>query len=551
MKTISLQLFFQLFFIFSFASSDKKNGPVIINSTSNVALQISEPVLKIGGPTCECWIERDSTWNVVPFDGSGGGGSPGVPPEYRNDDWCTPVISIPFNFCFYGLTYNELFINNNGNISFDTAYSTFSADSFPSANFKMIAPFWADIDTRDTSGGIVYYKLTNTALIVQWDNVGYFGAIYSLKNTFQVIITDGNDPIINVGSNVSFCFKEMRWTTGDASGGVNGFGGIPATVGMNAGNGINCKQVGRFDISGAYFDGSYGQNDGVDYLDNKSFTYGICSTTNDAPIFYSTGDNLCDTIEVCVGDTAFLNFSIYAGNFGQTVTPTINYLGLSDCGIIQSTSANIALITGFVLGQQSNIGYHTIFVTGTDNGFPQLSATAQFVVHIKNVDATFTYLPSSIHIGDTVVFAANSHENTSDVWNFGDGSPEVTGDSVSHVFTSDAIYNVTLNAINDGCQSNDSSTQQITVLSVGINESLIDSEVSLSPNPSNGVLLFKAKDNSKRYSLEIIDIQGRIVYHDLNLSANNFIDINYLENGLYFYKISNSNSQLNGQFLKQ
>lgn len=32
---------------------------------------------------------------------------------------------------------------------------------------------------------------------------------------------------------------EIQWTTGDASGGTAGLGGIPAQAGLNAGNGVN------------------------------------------------------------------------------------------------------------------------------------------------------------------------------------------------------------------------------------------------------------------------------------------------------------------------
>ena len=39
---------------------------------------------------------------VAQFDGSGGSGGPGVPPDYRNDDWSTVSITIPFPFCFTG-----------------------------------------------------------------------------------------------------------------------------------------------------------------------------------------------------------------------------------------------------------------------------------------------------------------------------------------------------------------------------------------------------------------------------------------------------------------
>ena len=84
----------------------------------------------------------------------------------------------------------------------------------------MIAPFWADVDTRGPLSGLVYYKVTPSSLIVIWDHVGYFASQDNLLNTFQLIITDGTDPIVPNG-NTAFCYGEMQFTTGSASGGAD------------------------------------------------------------------------------------------------------------------------------------------------------------------------------------------------------------------------------------------------------------------------------------------------------------------------------------------
>ncbi|MBL0102951.1 MAG: hypothetical protein IPP51_03870 [Bacteroidetes bacterium] len=45
---------------------------------------------------CNCWVARDASWQVAQFDGSGGSGGPGSPPDYRNDDWSTVNLPLPF-----------------------------------------------------------------------------------------------------------------------------------------------------------------------------------------------------------------------------------------------------------------------------------------------------------------------------------------------------------------------------------------------------------------------------------------------------------------------
>ncbi len=239
--------------------------------------KITDPVNRVqSGGNCNCWIERDSTWSVAEFDGSGGSGGPGLPPDYRNDDWSTNTIVLPFSFCFYNTPVSNVYINNNGNLSIDVAYSTYSATPFPNNLYSMIAPLWSDCDTRDSASGIVYYKLTAQYLIVQWDSVGYFNSHGDKLNSYQLIITNGINEIIPAGNNVSFCYKDMQWTTGDASGGTGGFGGNPATAGVNKGNGVNYIQLGLFVQTGVAYDGPFGFDDGIDALDNQYFYFKVC-----------------------------------------------------------------------------------------------------------------------------------------------------------------------------------------------------------------------------------------------------------------------------------
>ncbi|MEF3694345.1 MAG: nidogen-like domain-containing protein [Candidatus Cloacimonadota bacterium] len=227
-----------------------------------------------------------------------------------NDDEYTDAITIPFTFVLYGTTYTQFYINNNGNISFDEGYSSYTPWGFPIEGFPMLAPFFGDVDTRGVGSGYVWYKIEANRIIVTWDHVGYFGARVDKLNTFQVIFSDGTDPAIGLGNNVAFSYGDMAWTTGDASGGTDGLGGEPATVGVNAGDGTLFSQTGRFDHQGYDYDGAYGNNDGVNWLTFIIFFYNVVEpeatltiipTTIENPIFeitLPTGvDPETDTVE--------------------------------------------------------------------------------------------------------------------------------------------------------------------------------------------------------------------------------------------------------------
>lgn len=221
---------------------------------------------------CSCLVPVDGTFSKADF-------TIGTAPDYRNDDGSTLAKILPFNFCFYGTNYNSVYINNNGNVTFVNNLSSFSAGGFPAgADTIMIAPFWADVDTRNVGSGLVYFKITPTYMIVKWDKVGYYNSSSDKLNDFQLIISDGNDPIIPDGNNVAFCYGDMQWTTGSASGGTSGFGGTAANAGINKGDGINFFQLGRFNINSAVYDGPYGADDGINYLDNKKLLfYHLCT----------------------------------------------------------------------------------------------------------------------------------------------------------------------------------------------------------------------------------------------------------------------------------
>ena len=358
-------------------------------SNGNTQLQITANDNRVQtGGNCNCWIPRDSTWAVVPFDvnGSGGSGGAGLPPDYRVDDWSTDTITLPFSFCYYNTSVNNIFINSNGNISIGSPYSTFTATAFPNALNEMIAPLWQDVDTRNPTSGLVYYKLTNQYLIVQWDSVGYFNMLADKLNSYQLIITNGVNEIIPRGNNVSFCYRDMQWTTGGASGGTNGFGGTPATAGVNKGDGIHYLQLGLFDQPGVAYDGPFGNNDGVDALDNQYFYFKVCdSTANIAPIIHAT--QLCDSLAICVGDSILLDADYLSPEAGQITNVSFATTATSGVTLVSSLNGNTAHLTVQVLGTLSNIGFITIDLIGTDNGTPMQTSTTSFTINVLSCGA--------------------------------------------------------------------------------------------------------------------------------------------------------------------
>ena len=368
MKKILLSLLISSIVSLTLYSQTSSSGKVISGNRTNM----------VGA--CDCWQTRDNTWSVVAFDGSGGSGGPGLPPDYRNDDWSSDTIHLPFHFCFFGDTITEVFINNNGNVSIGAPHNTFTALSFPDSTYRMVAPFWSDVDTRDSVlSGIVYYKLTSNYLIVQWDHVGYYNSHADKTNTYQLVISDGNASILPETKNVGFCYRDMGYTTGDASGGTGGFGGTPATVGVNYGDGINYLQIGLFDTNTVAYDGPYGLNDGVYSLTNQSFAFNVCVNNFNVPPILS-GDYICDTVNICLGDTFTYEANFISPEQAQITTVTSNNHGLSGVNLLTNPGNQASIYLSFVA---SNAGIYTIDIIGTDDGAPTATTTIPLIFNIQ------------------------------------------------------------------------------------------------------------------------------------------------------------------------
>lgn len=319
---------------------------------------------------CACWIEPDSTYTLA------------LAP---NDDGSSPLINLPFTFSLYGDQYTSCYINNNGNISFITSYGTYSASSFPNTQFKMLAPFWADVDTRAVgggSGGTVTYRLTATALYVNWTAVGYYNQQIDKLNSFQLIVTDGIDPVIAGGNNVSFCYGTMQWTTGSASQGVGGFGGIPATVGANRGDGIDYLQLGRFDHDSTDWDGSFDNNDGVAWLVDRHFSFNTFDA-NIPPIFTSIG---CDTLDIEVGSSLEYPMMVIAGGSGQGVSGTAQCPTIANYVMTTSNFGNGMQLMSTITPTASEVGIHAITYMAESNDPVPLTST--YTVYVKVLAAT-------------------------------------------------------------------------------------------------------------------------------------------------------------------
>ncbi len=411
--------------IFTFSIVAQSAKPVVIEQNRNTQAVYQSVPMNYSHSAGACWNALDASYTDLTPLWSG---------SYSAlDDGSYGAVALGFNFEFYGQTYNSIYINVNGNVTFGSTYSAYSASGFPSSSVPaMIAPFWGDVDLRGTSTGTnkAYYKLDSNKITIQWVEVGYYNQNTDVTNTFQLVLTDGTDPDVGIGFNTKFAYDDMNWCVGDASGGTNGFGSnVFATVGAQSAGGANYYQIGLFGENNYDYDGAGGNLDGVHYLDGNCFTMDL-SGTNVPPV--ANGFPYTQEINLCAGTSFTLSTNFSAPEVGQTTTTTVINSTLNDftAGVTNGNFSTQNITINTVL---ADTGTHHIIYTATDNGTPGESTIVDLVVNVYDC-ASFDG-PSSLEFDgtDDYVVVPNSStfspggQATIDCWVRPD-APSGTGD---------------------------------------------------------------------------------------------------------------------------
>jgi hypothetical protein len=187
------------------------------------------------------------------------------PVSVNTDDVWSPIVNLPFNFCFYGNSYNRVLIGSNGTITFDlTTYAPggFSAWAFntnlPSSSLFLNSIFGVYHDIDPEKGGQIGWELVTLssgcrALVAGWSDVPMYSPICNDLLYTGMIVLHENSNVIDV------FIKEKNvcssWNGGNAVVGIQNANGTQAVVAPNR-NSLNPdwtinEEAWRFNPSGA------------------------------------------------------------------------------------------------------------------------------------------------------------------------------------------------------------------------------------------------------------------------------------------------------------
>jgi uncharacterized protein (TIGR03437 family) len=113
--------------------------------------------------------------------------SQGTPLAALDDD-DTRLVSLPFAFPFFGATYNQVFVNSDGNLTFTVGDSASTDRSLgrTTAGPPRVSPLFDDLNPAQTAGG-VRVLADSTRVVVSWVNVPEYSQYGTgPPQTFQV-----------------------------------------------------------------------------------------------------------------------------------------------------------------------------------------------------------------------------------------------------------------------------------------------------------------------------------------------------------------------------
>jgi hypothetical protein len=187
-----------------------------------------------------------------------------------NDDGSTDLVNLPFAINFFGTSYSALYVNNNGNVTFNEPLGTFTPFPIQTTGTPIIAPFFGDVWTipcddippPHTHTDVVHYGPIQfqgrEAFSVTWAGVGvgYYYCGEDKLNHFQMILVNRSD--VGPGDfDIVFNYDQIQWETGDASGGTGGTGGNSARIGFSNGSTASFELPGSA-VNGAFLDSAPG-----------------------------------------------------------------------------------------------------------------------------------------------------------------------------------------------------------------------------------------------------------------------------------------------------
>jgi hypothetical protein len=457
-----------------------------------------------------------------------------------NDDMNSGVINLPFNFDYYGVTYNQVLISTNGYIDFRTnlanTYSPYIfTQTIPDVAFPVknaILGAYADLNNYNGEGSVtygVYGTAPYRKFVVYFNNNSFFSCTAS-KSTFQMILSETSNVI-----DVQLIDKQTcaTWNSGrTVTGLINLAGDLGiAAPGRNTGIWSAAQEAWRFYRPGYYTNYSFVRcDDDTDGLQ----VFDLSVAANDLGgvfTFYASLDDIQNSNPIAT-PTAFSN---------TTNPQTIYALGN---GMVKPIMLNVIDCT----------------VDADDDTVATADEDSNADTNLANDDTDFDGLPNYLDNdddGDMIltnleyVFGKNASvaldTDNDGIANYLDNDDD--GDGVA-TFLED--YNHDGNPANDDTNANGIADYLELNVALGVQpNTVVANAINIYPNPASDVLNIQNNSNETIAAIEIYTINGAKVKEHKGNESITTISVTDLQTGVYFVKVTTNNGTSNYKFIKK
>jgi len=288
----------------------------------------------------------------------------------RGDDTSRGPIPLGFSVNYFGTTYTNAYVNNNGNITFGGEFEDYDPARLTGTSrvtTPIIAPFWADVDTSRAGGVVTYGTGTvngNAAFGVNWFDVDYYSSslTHSNRNTFQALLL--SRPETGTGNfDIYYNYGSIQWDRGEAGGGC-------AVAGYSAGTGAprTSAQINGSLVCGSFIDG--GVNALATNTNNGTpgqFFFPIRRLSNidlEQPFYLAS--NLATTVlPVFQGGTLQINASqTYTDNFTLSTSATNTIDARGNTATFSGVFSNQTVLGNIVIAD--SVGGGSIIFSGSN-----------------------------------------------------------------------------------------------------------------------------------------------------------------------------------------
>jgi hypothetical protein len=289
----------------------------------------------------------------------------------RGDDSSNLVVGLPFAMNWAGTSYTRAYLNMNGNVTFDNTFTSYDPQpALSTLNHAIMAPFWADVDTRNTATSQMTYSDITTgsvptiggrkAFLVNWINVSRYNSQATPLNSFQLVLIDRSDT--GVGNfDFEFNYDTINWDFPTAS--SNGY----ARAGWARTDGTALELPGG-NTSGRLLD--TGANALIDGSLNSGGVLGryVWQVRNGTPVNSPPLINLTFSTKTLQANT------------GPATPGYTGYSGAADATAVDLDGTIVSFTRNPVAGTFLPLGSNTVTWTATDNSGAVAVATQEIDV---------------------------------------------------------------------------------------------------------------------------------------------------------------------------